>query len=125
MCANNYEPGTVFPSFPKKIVEKYALPNGMTWEDDSDDTVYMFAEDGCEDWDELAGILQQMLIEWNGMDNNAPKYAYIKACYYCDKMRQDEFGGFAIFITRKEKFWAGTDQFIIGKISDMDKGEFE
>jgi hypothetical protein len=123
--ANNYEVGTVSPYFPKSIVEKYSLPDGADYEDHGNDTVYIFVEEGCDDWDALADQLQKMLVEWWGIDNDAPKYAYIKVAYYCSKVRQDEFGGFAIFVTRKNKYWTSVDQFINEQINKLEKGEIE
>lgn len=120
--ANNYEPGTVTPYFPPEIVKAHAdeLDElNVRYESDG----YIFCEDGCEDWDKLAEVLQTMLKEWRASDQGAPQYAYIKACYYCDKMRQDEFGGFVIFITPEETYHDSTDAFVMECIAKQERGE--
>lgn len=123
--ANNYEAGTVMPYFPIDLVKKYdeagEFPSGVDYERDG----YLYVEDGCEDWDVFANVLQRMLIEWQSRDEKAPLYAYIEACYYCDKMRPGEFGGFGIFITAHEQRYVSTGGFMNECIGKIEKGEIE
>lgn len=124
--ANNYECGTVTPYFPTKIVQKYVnkFPSGVDCEpaEDGNEFTYIYVEDGCEDWDELTGVLQEMLKDWQVQDNDAPKHCYIKVAYYCDRMRQDEFGGFCTFITANNMEYCSVDGFVLDCINKMEKG---
>lgn len=127
--ANNYECGTVSPYFPTKIVKKFQnqFPNGISLEPAEGGQLftYLYIEDGCEDWDDFAKVLQKMLVYWQEKGNDAPKYCYYKVAYYCDKMRQDEFGGFCCFVTAKNLTYSGVDQFIMDCIRKQEKGWLE
>jgi len=118
--ANNYMPATVYPYFPQALItanSEELSELGVSWESDG----YMYLEDGSEDWDRLVALIQAMLLEWNLTDpDNASKYAYIKAAFYCDKMRQDEFGGFAAFITPADTIYHSTDTFIMEQIEKLE-----
>jgi hypothetical protein len=121
--ANNYECGTVSPYFPTSIVKAHAdeFPSGVSTEDSGQFT-YLYVEDGCEDWDKFSEVLQVMLKEWQESDEDAPKHCYIKVAYYCDKMRQDEFGGFCTFITANNMEYCSVDGFVMECINKMEKG---
>lgn len=126
--ANNYECGTITPYFPTQIVNLFEihLPSGICRDDLPGGMTYLYVEDGCEDWDELSSTVQKMLVEWKEQKpEEAPAYAYIKACYYCDKMRQDEFGGFVIFITPKDLHHNSTDAFVMECVRKLEAGEIE
>lgn len=96
--ASNTEQATIHPIFPQEVYQAHeevltSLGVGMSAVGKDGCKAYLYVEDGCWDWDDLAAELQEMIVEVG------EPYATIQIAYTCSKMRSDEFGGAAWFIT--------------------------
>lgn len=136
--ANNYAPCTLYPDFPEAVCtdERLALLGaaGISYESQHG-MVYFYAEDGINDeWEDpttgeykevdWAGPLQEMLKE-AGMPE-----VVIEGCFYCDKMRPGEFGGYITRITPDRVQYGGTQRMLelmrsnsLDVIEMLEKGE--
>jgi len=123
--SNNYEPGTIQPFFPKKVALNYsdALGDlGVTVTDgvSSDPEMsYLYFDDHVMDIDELVALLQKMIVEAE-MD-----FCTIEAAAYCDKMRPNEFGGWAGFITKDDTQWINTGSWLARRELEFKKSKEE
>jgi hypothetical protein len=121
--ANNYCMATVSPELPACLFNEAELSTlqtacGLSWERQGD-SLYFFADDGFrelgegEDGSEVdcTLLLQAKLRQ---LDAEAYPGIAIHGASICGKMRPDEFGGFAIYITRDEirsfSSWEWLDQ---------------
>jgi hypothetical protein len=108
--ANNYDQATISPALPASLfseaeLRSLAVACGLSSERDGDD-LYFFAEtcffEQGEDDDgfgvDLVSLLQAKLRQ---LDMTAYPHITIHGASICDKMRADEFGGFAYVITRE------------------------
>jgi hypothetical protein len=109
--ANNYTQATVSPELPANLFSEDELQDleiacGLS-RDRINDNLYFFAEDCfCEEGEDEEGspvdcpaLLQAKLRQ---LDPAAYPNISIQGAATCSKMRPDEFGGFAIFITRDD-----------------------
>ena len=138
--ANNYMEGTIWPSLPLTETQRSALcacpedlrfakdeelldgeklfvkwqetygleeSTGISVDIDTDDLYYLYCENGME-----AGadeVLQEIL---RGLPEDKYTCITFEAASYCSKMRPDEFGGVACFITRDEIKWMSTSDWL-------------
>lgn len=110
--SNNYEAATVNPYFPPKVIKKFAAELdelNVQYEDDG----YVYVEDGCHDWDAFIAILQKMLKAAR------MKYCYVQGASWADKMRHDEFGGFAQFITPDDCIFINTGSWVVRREAEF------
>ena len=109
--ANNYHQATVSPDLPASLFKAEELCSldlacGLSCERDGEN-LYFFAEECfCEQGEDADGFgidcltfLQEKLRQ---LDPAIYPHIAIHGAATCSKMRPDEFGGFAIFITRDE-----------------------
>lgn len=109
--ANNYTQATVSPDLPASLfreAELEALESacGQCCERDGESLYFFAAECFCERGEDRDGfgvdglaLFQEKLRQ---LDPAAYPHIAIHGAATCSKMRPDEFGGFAIFITREE-----------------------
>jgi hypothetical protein len=108
--ANNYNQATISPALPASLLSEAELQSlavacDLQWKIEGDD-LHLFAEtffsDEGEDEQErkvdLVSLLQAKLRQ---LDMTAYPHITIHGASTCDKMRADEFGGFAYVITRE------------------------
>lgn len=109
--ANNYNQATVSPELPASLFTEHELLSlisacGLSaWRDG--ETLYFFAEASfCEIGDDDQGktldctaVFQEKLRQ---LDPAAYSHILIQGATTCSKMRADEFGGYAILITRDD-----------------------
>jgi hypothetical protein len=109
--ADNYSQTTVSPELPAALFTDEELRSlefacGLTYER-CGENLYFFAEtcfyDQGEDDDgfgvDCLSLLQEKLLK---LDRDAYPHISIQGAATCSKMRPDEFGGFAYFITRDD-----------------------
>lgn len=119
--ANNYYQATVSPDLPAALFSDEELRSlkfdcGLSCEK-IEDSLYFFAEeyfcDQAEGEDgfgvDCPGLLQEKLLK---LDPEAYPHISIQGAATCSKMRPDEFGGFAYFITRDTVRYTSTWQWL-------------
>lgn len=115
--SNNYESGTVAPYFPTTVVRKFndRLGNLTVQEGVGDDASlsYLYFEENISEIDEIVAVLQDMLVV-----ADIP-FCTIEAAAYCDKMRPNEFGGWAVFITPDEDRWMNTGSWLASQEENL------
>ncbi len=109
--ADNYYQATLSPSLPATLfrdeeLQWLASACGLRAEKDRDD-LYFFAEDyfseeGENDDGDPVNCLALMQEKLRQLDPVAYPHIAIQGAATCSKMRPDEFGGFAYFITRTD-----------------------
>jgi hypothetical protein len=119
--ANNYSLATVTPNLPANLFTAEELRSlhvacGITTERIGED-LYFFAEDCfCEQGEDEDGfgVDCQALFQEKLRQLDPPTYPHIsiQGAISCSKMRRDEFGGFAVFITRDEIRYMSTWQWL-------------
>lgn len=72
------------------------------------DSGNMAFEDGLRD-DDLTAILMQEILR--RLPDTVP-YIQLKGAYWCSKMRSEEFGGFALHVTRDEIHWFDVESWL-------------
>jgi hypothetical protein len=74
----------------------------------------------------VESIFQTILKRWQATESDtAPKYLYYQGCYTCNKLRMDEFGGFACFITADEVRYETTFGWLEQQINELQTGDQE
>ena len=119
--ANNYSQATISPALPASLfseaeLQSLAVACGLSCERCRDE-LYFFAEtcflDRGEDDDgfgvDCFALLQEKLRQ---LDMTAYPHITIHGASTCDKMRPDEFGGFAYVITRDDVRYLSTWQWL-------------
>jgi hypothetical protein len=107
--ANNYDQATISPALPASLFSEAELRSlsvacGLSSESDGDD-LYFFAElsfsdEGEDEEGEGVEVLALLQAKLRQLDMTAYPHITIHGASICDKMRADEFGGFAYVITR-------------------------
>jgi hypothetical protein len=107
--ANNYDQATVSPYLPASLfseaeLEWLSCPCGLS-ADRCGDELYFYAEEGFREEEEDAdgneiNVLSLFQEKLRQLDPVQYPSIVIHGAATCGKMRQDEFGGFAHFITR-------------------------
>jgi hypothetical protein len=107
--ANNYTQATLSPLLPASLfseVELDALSTacGLSWQECGDDLYFFaeefFREDGEDDEGKAFEGLALLQAKLRQLDAAVYPFITIHGSSTCSKMRIDEFGGFAHFITR-------------------------
>jgi hypothetical protein len=108
---NNYCPATISPALPASLfrdeeLQSLAIAIGLSAEKDGD-CLYFFAEEnfcdaGEDDDGEPVNCLTLMQEKLRQLDPAVYPHISIQGAAVCSKMRPDEFGGFAFFITRDD-----------------------
>ena len=109
--ANNYCQATISPTLPATLfrdeeLESLSIACGLSAEKDGD-CLYFFAEEyfseeGEDEDAEGVNCLALMQEKLRQLDPTAYPHISIQGAAFCNKMRPDEFGGFAYFITRDD-----------------------
>jgi hypothetical protein len=109
--ADNYSQATVSPDLPAALFSEEELDLleiccGLTCER-TGDHLYFFAdtsfrEDGEDDDGDSIDCLALFQEKLRKLDAEACPHISIQGAATCSKMRPEEFGGFAIFITRDQ-----------------------
>ena len=128
--ANNYSATTVTPYIPRELITEkmWALLDAVGgMETDGQKDVYFYSEDGIGygeldgeevSEEDIVGEFQTIIKNSNG---KLPWVAF-ETSYTCDKMRQGEFGGSAIFITADDVQYVGTNTWLTERISEVETG---
>jgi hypothetical protein len=107
--ADNYYQATVSPelpaaSFSDEELQSLEIACGLTFERYGDDLYFFaetcFVEQGEDDDSFGVDCLAFMQEKLRQLDPADYPHIWIQGAATCSKMRPDEFGGFAIFITR-------------------------
>jgi hypothetical protein len=121
--SDNYEQATLTPSV--KLTDD--LRGGLaatcaSFEEEGDGLTYVYWEDGPIDIDNTwADVDPEVLERWSGHDladilravlaeNSDIGLLTMEGASTCSKLRPGEFGGYALYVTRKQYAWVHTGQ---------------
>ncbi len=109
--ANNYSQATISPALPASLFSEAELRTltvacGLSSESEGDDLYFFaevsFGEEGVDEEGEGVDVLALLQAKLRQLDMTAYPHITIQGASTCDKMREDEFGGFAYVITRDD-----------------------
>jgi len=135
--SNNYAQSTFAPQIPKHLIsneDRLVLEAfNVTLEPVGEDRLYLYAGESCTsalldladggikemDEDDLHALLQKIIRRSNG------EITWIsqETAFTNDKMRADEFGGAAVFITADDVQWTGTSSWLQQRIAEVETGD--
>lgn len=133
-----YSSQSVFqPSIPKHLLTEedrdFLSAFRIDRDPDGDDKLYLFAEDWCTNAViEDEGGTERKLDEYDlftrfqeiiRRSNGALPWIYKETSYTCSKMREDGFGGSAVFITADDVQFTGTSMWLEQRINEAETGD--